>query len=156
LCLLRIILVKEAVFNLRTGGNGMHQFHLHGAQLVEDCLNFGGFHAAFKVVQEGVIDMVVGGKVRGILAAEFDHALEVGQESSKVIFGAGAGPGFLRDRGNLCKLGNFGGGHPGGFVVITAAVFDQASLNRIWIEAGRFGFGGNNQVVGFVIDEAFV
>ncbi|EKD88585.1 MAG: hypothetical protein ACD_34C00454G0003 [uncultured bacterium] len=94
--------VQETVVNYRFAGDGFQKLNLLRTQFAEDILHFLGLESGFEIIEQRIIDMVPRLEEISILAAKFNHFLEVRSEEFKVVICFGffpnalAGCGFFR------------------------------------------------------------
>ena len=95
-------------------GDGAHDGHQLGAQLLEQGAHAGDRHALVRTVDQRIGDVLVGAEVVGILAAEVERLLQVRAHGGEVVGRPRARPGVVGGRAHLAPAGDELGGHPGG------------------------------------------
>ena len=111
-------------------GDGSHDGHQLGAQLLEEGAYAGDRHALVRTVDQRIGDVLVGAQVVGILATEVERLLQVRAHGGEVVGGPGARPGVVGGRAHLAPAGDELGGHADGLAVIAPHDADEAGVVR--------------------------
>ena len=134
LLLLGVFQLQEGGVDLGPGGDGFDQGDLLRAQHAENLLDFGGLHPWLKIIQQGVVDVLVGDEEARIGPPHLDDFLEVGPEEGKVVRLAGRHPGLLPEGGDTGKIVDPGRGHAVVLLELGAGDAQQAGVVGIGIK----------------------
>lgn len=136
--------VGDAVFVLDDFGDEGDEVLFEG---FEEGVEGGDGHAFFVVIEEDVVGDAAGGDADcgGVLAFEFEDAIEPGSEGGVVIFSAGLGPDAVGQGADFGGFHDEGGGDFSGFIEVAAGDADEGAFVGVTRGGGGFGFGGGEE-----------
>ena len=156
LLLIFVLLAQEGIIHLGPAGDGLDQLDLFWAQRFEDGFDVRSFQARLKVVQQRVVNVIIGCKALGVAAAQLEDPFQRGPEAGKIVVGASLLPNLVGVRGNLGELYHQLGGNFGGFFVGAPGHFDQAGVIRVGVHLGGRGGQVSKQLAKLIGSTPFV
>ena len=94
---------QAGIVGQRLLGDGAHDRHQLGAQLVEQRAHAGHRHALVGAVDQRIGDVVVGAEIAGVLAAEIQRLLQEGAHGREVVGRPRPRPGVVGGRAHLAR-----------------------------------------------------